>query len=103
MNKVGADIIINYSEFGWNEKISLAPEDILDWYRIFRATQEPQFTISATIKGSSMVLPIAGQTEYVLKAMTEDNLIIVLPVTAERKYLIFTSKNEPFLNPFGTY
>ena len=83
VNKVGADIVITYSEFGWNEKINLAPEDILDWYRVFRATSELQFKIKSEIKGGGMNFLIAGQQEFVLKPMAEENMLIVLPVTAE--------------------
>ena len=86
VNKVGVNIVISYSEFGWKEDINLAPEEILDWYRVFRAIKEPVFTIRASIKGGGMNLLIAGQTEYSLKTMVEDNMLIVLPVTAESKF-----------------
>lgn len=85
VNKIGVDITISYSEFGLMEKINLPPEEILDWYRVFRATKEPIFTIRASIKGGGMNFLIGGQTEYNLKAMTEENLLVVLPVTAESK------------------
>ena len=85
VNKVGIEIIISYSEFGWKEDITLSSEEILDWYRVFRAIKEPVFTIRSSIKGGGMNFLIAGQTEYTLKAMNEENSLIVLPVTAESK------------------
>ena len=96
VNKVGVEIVISYSEFGWKEEINLSPEDILDWYRVFQAIKEPVFTIRASIKGGGMNFLIAGQIEYILKPMSEENLIIVLPVTAESKYLFYISTLPPF-------
>ncbi len=85
-NTVGADIVVSYMEFGWVEQITLGPDEILDWFRIFRATQEPQFTLTAVLKGSGMSLLIAGKSEFVMKSMPEENLLIFLPVTVESEY-----------------
>ena len=91
VNKVGVEVVISYSEFGWKEEINLSPEEILDWYRVFQAIKEPAFTIRASIKGGGMNFLIAGQIEYSLKPMSEENSIIVLPVTAESKNLFYIS------------
>lgn len=88
MNKVGIEIIISYSEFGLHEKVSLAQDEILDWYRVFRATKEPVFAITASMNGGGMEFLIAGQNGYSLKSMAEDNLLVVLPVTAESKLIV---------------
>ena len=85
LNKVGSEIVISYSEFGRLEKIALNSDDILDWFRIFKSTFEPEFTLVATLHGSGIPLLLNGQKEYKLTTVENPDTLVVIPVTIESK------------------
>ena len=81
VNHAEGQVDITFEEFGRPEKVTLDADDVLNWLRVFRSREKPNFILKASKKSNGAPLKINGQNTYTMLSNSVRNSVTIVDIS----------------------
>ena len=85
LNHAGGKVDISFYEFGRLEKVTLDSDDVLNWFRVFRAREDPYFVLRATNKSNGAPLKMNGMDQFEMFSHSSRYTVSVIDISSDGK------------------